>query len=287
MNKDFLNSVLSTAATRRGFTVTALTAGFAAATLPIAAKTITTNAQGLTVGQVKIPTRDGEIPAYRAMPATGKTFPVVLVVQEIFGVHEHIQDVCRRFAKAGYLAIAPELYARQGDVSKLTDIPTIISQVVSKVPDAQVMSDLDATVEWARKSGQGNVDKLGITGFCWGGRIVWLYAAHNPNLKAGVAWYGRLVGPSNALQPKSPLDLAGSLKAPVLGLYGGKDDGIPVNTVDQMQAALKAAKSPSQIIVYPNAPHAFHADYRPTYRPVIAKDGFIRLLAWFKKYGVA
>src|SRR5262249_38125323 len=220
--------------TRRTFVVTSLTAGFALAVQPIQAQTtITTDANGLIAGEVKIPAKDGEIPAYRAMPAKGKDFPVVLVVQEIFGVHEHIKDVCRRFAKAGYLAVAPEMYARQGDVSKLTNINDIMP-IVSKVPDAQVMSDLDAAVAWAKKN-NGNTTKLAITGFCWGGRIVWLYAARNPNLKAGAAWYGRLAPPppdrANPLQPKHPLELVKELKAPVLGLYAGKEGGIPNSTV--------------------------------------------------------
>jgi len=221
------------------------------------------------------------------MPKSGKSFPVVLVVQEIFGVHEHIKDVCRRFAKLGHLAVAPELYARQGDVSKLTNIQDVISKVVSKVPDAQVMSDLDAAVDWAGKTGKGDVSRLGITGFCWGGRIVWLYAAHSPKLKAGVAWYGRIVGQANQLQPKHPIDVAGSLKAPVLGLYGGKDQGIPLDTVEQMRAALKAAGNPSEIVVYPEAGHGFNADYRPGYDQEAAQDGWKRLQQWFKKYGAA
>ncbi|MBD2003708.1 MULTISPECIES: dienelactone hydrolase family protein [Cyanophyceae] len=274
--------------TRRQFiAVTTLAAGFALAVHPISAQVITTDAKGLVAGEVKIPASDGEIPAYRAMPATGSNFPVVLVVQEIFGVHEHLQDICRRFAKMGYLAIAPELYARQGDVSKLTDIQEIITKVVSKVPDAQVMSDLDATVAWAAKSSKGNADKLGITGFCWGGRVVWLYAAHNPNLKAGVAWYGRLVSESTPLTPQHPIDIADDLKAPVLGLYGGSDNGIPNETVEKMRQALKAAESPSEIVPYPDTPHGFFADYRPSYRKEEAEDGWKRLQAWFKQHGVA
>jgi carboxymethylenebutenolidase len=273
--------------TRRTFVVTSLTAGFAMAVQPIQAQTaITTDTNGLTAGEVKIPVKDGEIPAYRAMPAKGRNFPVVLVVQEIFGVHEHIKDICRRFAKAGYLAVAPEMYARQGDVSKMTNFNDIIQKVVSKVPDAQVMSDLDATVAWAKKN-SGNTSKIAITGFCWGGRIVWLYAAHNPNLKAGVAWYGRLVGAASELQPKHPIDVVKDLKAPVLGLYGGADTGIPNNTVEQMQKALKDANKPSEIKLYPDTPHGFHADYRPSYRKEQAQDGWNLLLAWFKKNGAA
>lgn len=272
--------------TRRMFVVTSLSAGFALAVQPVQAQTqITTDTNGLIAGEVKIPVKDGEIPAYRAMPAKGKNFPVALVVQEIFGVHEHIKDICRRFAKAGYLAIAPEMYARQGDVSKMA-MGDIINKVVPKVPDAQVMSDLDAAVAWAKKNG-GNTAKLGITGFCWGGRIVWLYAAHNPNLKAGVAWYGRLVGNTDELHPKNPIDLVKDLKAPVLGLYGAKDTGIPVATVDQMREAVKAAGKTAEIIVYPNSGHGFHADYRPSYNKEDAQDGWAKLLAFFKKNGAA
>jgi len=209
----------------------------------------------------------------------------VLVVQEIFGVHEHIKDLCRRFAKAGYLAVAPELYARQGDVSKTTNIDEIRAVVV-KVPDEQVMSDLDAAADWAAKNG-GDPGKLAVTGFCWGGRIVWLYAAHNPKLKAGVAWYGPLEGSTNELKPKNPIDLAPALKAPVLGLYGGADAGIPNEGVDRMRAALKAAGKPSEIHTYPDTPHGFNADYRPSYRKEQAEDGWKRLMAWFRQNGVA
>ena len=275
-----------TALTRREMMMTTLAVGFAAATLPVHAQTlISTSAEGLTAGEVKIPVADGEIPAYRAMPATGGPFPVVLVVQEIFGVHEHIKDLCRRFAREGYCAVAPELYARQGDVSKLTDYKEIFAQVVSKVPDAQVMSDLDAAVAWAAKSG-GDTARVAVTGFCWGGRITWLYAAHNPRLKAAVAWYGRLAGQPTELQPTYPLELAADLKAPVLGLYGGKDQGIPLEDVEKMRAALAAAKQPSEIVVFPEAPHGFNADYRPSYREAEAKDGWARCLAWFRSHGV-
>jgi carboxymethylenebutenolidase len=272
---------------RRNFVMTMLAGGFALAVQPVSAQTITTDASGLTGGEIKIPVKDGEIPAYRAMPASGGPFPVVLVVQEIFGVHEYIKDVCRRFAKLGYLAIAPELYARQGDVSKLSDSKEIFSQVVSKVSDEQVMADLDAAVQWAKASGKGDTKRLGITGFCWGGRITWLYAAHNPSVKAAAAWYGRLVGQTSPMTPKNPIDIVGSLKAPVLGLYGGADTGIPVETVEQMREALKKAGKKAEIIVYPNTPHAFHADYRPSYRKEQAEDGWKRMVAWFKANGVA
>jgi carboxymethylenebutenolidase len=291
MHEDLISLLPAISPSRRQFVVTSLAAGFALAVRPVSADTITTDAKGLTAGEVKIPVKDGdkegEIPAYRAMPEKGGPFPVVLVVQEIFGVHEHIKDVCRRFAKLGYLAVAPELYARQGDVSKIKDFQKIIDDVVSKVPDAQVMSDLDATVAWAKKSEKGDVSKLAITGFCWGGRIVWLYAAHNKDLKAGVAWYGRLTGDADELHPKHPLDLVGSLKAPVLGLYAGKDKGIPLDSVEKMKKALKDEKKEGDIIVYPDADHGFIADYRPSYNKEAAEDGWKRLQEWFKKYGAA
>src|SRR3989441_1417034 len=288
MHEEDARSLLpKTEFTRREFVMTALAAGFALAVRPVSAQTITTEATGLEAGEIKIPVPDGEIPAYRAMPAAGGPFPVVLVVQEIFGVHEHIKDICRRFAKLGHLAVAPELYARQGDVSQMTDMNEIMTKVVAKVSDAQVMADLDAAVAWTQKSGKGDTSKLGITGFCWGGRIVWLYAAHNPRLKAGVAWYGRLLGQPSDLQPQNPIGLGASLKAPVPGLIGGSDQGIPVETVEKMQQALQAAGSKSEIILYPDTPHGLHADYRPSYRPEQAKDGWKRLQEWFKKYGAA
>lgn len=273
--------------TRREFVTTLLATGFALATQPVSANTIHTDDTGLTAGTVQILTADRSIPAYRAMPAEAGTYPVILVIQEIFGVHEHIKDVCRRLAKLGYLAIAPELYVRQGDVSTLKEIKDIREKVVSKVPDAQVLSDLDAAVAWAKASGHGNTDKLGITGFCWGGRITWLYSAHNPTVKAGVAWYGRLVDATNELSPKHPVDVAAALKVPVLGLYGGADQGIPQDSVERMRAALKSSGTASEIIVYPDTPHAFHADYRPSYRQKEAADGWMKMQAWFKKYGVA
>jgi carboxymethylenebutenolidase len=286
IREEMLSLLGKTDFNRRSFVVTSLAAGFALAVRPVSAATITTDDKGLVAGEVKIPVPDGEMPAYRAQPAAGGPFPVVIVVQEIFGVHEHIKDICRRFAKLGYLAVAPELYARQGDVSKIENFQEIITKVVSKVPDAQVMSDLDATVAWAKKSGKGNTAKLGITGFCWGGRIVWLYSAHNPDLKAGVAWYGRLITGTDELHPKNPIDLVEKLHAPVLGLYGGADTGIPVESVEKMQKALKDAGKPSEIVLYPDTPHGFYADYRPSFTPDKAEDGWKRLLEWFKKNGV-
>lgn len=270
---------------RREFLVTSLAAGFALAVQPVSAQTITTDSEDLLVGEVKVKTPDGEIPAYRAMPASGKNFPVVLVVQEIFGVHEHIKDVCRRFAKMGYLAIAPELFARQGNPAKLGSVKEIVDSIVSKVPDAQVMSDLDATAAYARSTGKAHSDRLAVTGFCWGGRITWLYAAHNPKLKAGVAWYGRLVGQASANTPKHPIDVVNALHAPVLGLYGGADQGIPNDTVEKMLDALKEANKPSQIVLYPDTPHAFFADYRPSYRKEQAEEAWKRLHAWLQKHG--
>lgn len=273
---------------RRDFVASGLATGFALAVHPVCAQTmIVTDTKGIAAGEVRIPVKDGTIPAYVAYPEKGKVFPMVLVVQEIFGVHEHIKDVCRRLAKVGYLAAAPELYYRQGDPSKLSDNKEIFAQIVSKVPDAQVMSDLDATVAWARGLGLAHKSKLAITGFCWGGRIVWLYAAHNKGLKAGVAWYGRVVGDKSNMTPTNPIDVADRINAPVLGLYGGADAGIPSETVDRMRAALKAAGKKSDIHIYPDTPHAFHADYRPSYRKEQAEDGWKRLRAWLRKNGVA
>jgi carboxymethylenebutenolidase len=287
MHEDAVPLQPRVALTRRQFVVRSLAAGFAAAVLPVRAESvIETPADGLLTGEVKIPVPGGEIPAYRAAPSTGGPFPTVLVVQEIFGVHEHIRDVCRRLAKAGYLAVAPELYARQGDVSKMTDVQEIVTKIVSQVPDAQVMADLDAAAAWAAEHAHGDPAKLAVTGFCWGGRIVWLYAVHSPKLRAGVAWYGRLEGAADPLHPKHPLDLAASLKAPVLGLYGGADAGIPNESVERMRKALGAAAGRSEIVLYPGAPHGFHADYRPSYRETEAKDAWSRMLRWFHGHGV-
>jgi len=269
--------------TRRGFVQTSVGAGFAAAVLPVAAQTmITTDTQGLTAGEVHIPTKDGQMPAYRAMPAGKTGLATVLVVQEVFGVHEYIKDVARRLAKQGYLAIAPELYARQGDAAKYTDTGALMKEIVSKVSDAQAMGDLDAAAAWAAKNGGGG--KLGITGFCWGGRIVHMYAAHNPNLAAGVAWYGTTARAYHA-GDKTPLDVVSRIKAPVLGLYGGADGGIPNDTVEKFGAALKeAGNTRSEMVIFPNMPHAFHADYRASYRKEAADGGWKRLTAWFKQY---
>jgi carboxymethylenebutenolidase len=270
---------------RRGFAVTTLAAGFALAARPVGAATVTTDAAGLTAGEVQIPVKDGKIPGYRAMPAKAKAPATVLVIQEIFGVHEHIKDICRRFAKLGYYAIAPELYARQGDVSKLADIPQIM-QVVAKVPDDQVWSDLDATAAFANTE-KADTKKLGVTGFCWGGRQTWMYVAHNPDVRAGVAWYGPLA-PAPTPGKQNPVDVADKIKGRVLGLYGGKDGGIPLTAVEEMRAKLAAAgDTKSRIDVYPDAQHGFHADYRPSYDEAAAKDGWKKLQDWFKSHGVA
>jgi carboxymethylenebutenolidase len=275
---------------RRDMIAGSVGAGFALAVRPVSAATITTSAEGLDVADVHISTPAGDIPAYRARPAKPKGKPpIVLVVHEIFGVHEHIRDVCRRLAKLGVLAVAPDLFVRQGDVSKIADMKEITRTVVSKVPDAQVISDLDATLAWAKAAGGGDAKRIGITGFCWGGRIVWLHAAHAAEVKAGVAWYGRLVGDKDAVHPRHPLDVAATLKAPVLGLYGGQDQGIPAASVEQMRKALAAgspAAKQSEIHVYPDAGHAFFADYRPSYNAADAADGWTRLQAWFKAAGV-
>jgi carboxymethylenebutenolidase len=274
---------------RRDFVRTAVGSGFAAAVLPVAAQTIRTGSEGLTVGEVTIPAGDFKLPAYRAMPAGKSGLPTVLVVSEIFGVHEHIADVARRFAKRGYLAIAPELFVRQGDAQSYGEVSKLMSEVVSRVPDAQVLGDLDACTAWAAANG-GDASRLGITGFCWGGRITWLYDAHSPRVRAAVAWYGRLVGDVTPNTPRNPVDLAAALHGPVLGLYGGQDQGIPLASVEQMQAALAkggAAARESTFQVYPQAGHAFNADYRPSYRKPAAEDGWKRCLAWFRAHGVA
>jgi len=271
---------------RRGFVMTSLATGFALSVQPVSAETITTDSTGLDAGEVKISVSDGQIPAYRAMPAQGGPFPTVLVIQEVFGVHEHIKDLCRRLAKQGYFAIAPELYARQGNPADAKDTQELIVKIVSKVPDAQVMSDLDSAVAYAKSSGKADVRKLAVTGFCWGGRATWLYAAHNPELKAAVSWYGP-DRPKAELQPQNPLDVIDNLKCPVLALYGGADQSIPRDTIEKREAACKGDGKVCEFVVYPDTPHGFNVDYRPSYRAEAAKDGWARMLAWFKQYGAA
>jgi carboxymethylenebutenolidase len=276
--------------TRRGALQAAVGLGYAAATLPTLAQTaIQTSTQGLIAGRVTIDSQGFALPAYRAAPAVQHNLPVVLVLSEIFGVHAYIADVCHRLAQAGYLAIAPELFVRQGDAKNYTDIPRLMSEVIAKVPDAQVMADLDAAFNWAGGNG-GHLRRAGVTGFCWGGRQAWLYNAHNPLIRASVAWYGRLEGVPGALTPKQPLEVVNDLHGPVLGLYGGADTGISQDSVARMQAALATggpAARRSQFVVYPDAPHAFHADYRPSYRAQAAQDGWTRCLDWLKRNGVA
>lgn len=286
MLKDEIDSLApSRDFSRRSFVQTTVGSGFAAAVLPVTAQTITTDGTGLEAGPVSIAVGDFQMPAYRAAPAGKKNLPVVLVASEIFGVHEHIADVCRRLAKLGYLAIAPELFVRHGNAGAYTDIPKLISEVVSKASDAQVNADLDATVAWAAAHG-GDTTRLAITGFCWGGRTTWSYAAHNPRLAAAAAWYGP-VARSYFAGDKTVIERAASIKAPVLGLYGAADGGIPVDTLTQLEAALKAAgNTRSEFVVYPDTPHAFYADYRPSYRKAAADDAWARALAWFKKNGV-
>jgi carboxymethylenebutenolidase len=273
---------------RRRFVATsALATGFALAAQPICAQTaITTDADGLIAGDIRIPVGKDSIPGYSALPAGGKNLPVVLVIHEIFGLHEHIKDVSRRLAHRGYLAVAPDLFSRVGDVTKLKTIDEI-RPVVAKVADADVMGDLDAAASYAAGTGKVDAKKLAVTGFCGGGRYTWLYAAHSPKLKAGVSWYGQLTGAPTAERPKNAIDLAKDVKCPVLGLYGEADGGIPVEQVLQMRAALAAANKKSEIILYPDTPHAFNADYRPTYRAQQAQDGWAKMLHWFRKNGVA
>ena len=264
--------------------------GFAAAVLPVQAQSvIQTSADGLQAGWVSIDVAGFAMRAYRAAPAGRSSLPVVMVVPEIFGVHEHICDVTRRLAHQGYLAIAPDLMQRQGDPSTIGEVAKIISEVVSKVPDTQVMEDLDATFHWATRNG-GDIKRVAITGFCWGGRIVWMYAARQTRLRAAVAWYGQVNGKRGPLTPTQPIDLMRDLHAPTLGLYGGADTGIPAEHVEMMRAALQSRSDAAQdsiIHVYPDVPHAFHADYRPSYRKEAAQDGWARMLAWFRQYGAA
>ncbi len=262
-----------------------LATGFALSVQPVMAETlIHTDAAGLDSGEAVIEAGDRNIPGYWAAPSAPGTFPTIVVIHEIFGVHEWVKDVCRRLAKSGYFAVAPDLYVRQGEVVNKPDIDQVLA-VVQKVPDSQVMSDIDSTLRWAGGTGKANITKIGVTGFCWGGREVWLYSAHNPKVNAGVAWYGPLAGTTNELKPTHPVDIAGTLTVPVLGLYGGADTGITADTVDQMRHNLRAGQG-SEIIVFPDTPHGFAADYRPSYREGPAKDGWKKMLDWFKHHGV-
>ncbi|HEY6983735.1 dienelactone hydrolase family protein [Reyranella sp.] len=274
------------------FGTAAFGASYALAVQPVEAQTvIVTPSDGLAAGAVSVKTSDGrEMMAYRAMPASGEGFGTVLVVQEIFGVHAHIADMCRRFAKVGYYAIAPDLYFRQGDATKVADSQVLIRDYMSKTSDEQVMGDFDSTVAFAKAEGKADTSKLGITGFCWGGRITWLYDAHNPGIKAAVAWYGPLGSKVTPLTPRNPIDIVNQLHGPVLGLYGGTDSIITAESIERMRSALKDSSNPSatksDIHIYPDAGHAFNADNRPSYRKEAAEDGWKRCLAWFKANGV-
>ena len=270
---------------RRGVLMTGLISGFTLATQRVEAQAIHTDSTGLDTGETQIATTDGKLPAYYAKPARSGQFPVILVNEEIFGVHEYIKDVCRRWAKLGYLAVATEYYARIGDLSKMTDVHQIITDVIAKAPDAQYMSDLDSTTAWALANG-GSSTRVGVMGFCRGGRQTWLYAAHSPHLKAAVAFYGPLLGTPTPIQPRSALDLAADIRCPLLGLYGGQDPSIPLSAVREAEAKAKAAHKTIDIVIYPDAPHGFHADYRPSYRQADAEDAWKRAIAWFHRFGV-
>ena len=282
---DGLDGLRSYPLARRGMMMTGLISGFTLATTRVEAQAIHTDAAGLDAGETRIPTSEGELPAYYARPDGAGPFPTVLVIEEIFGVHEYIKDTCRRLAKVGYLAVAPELYARIGDLSGMTDVTAIVRDVISKAPDGRLMQDLDSTAAWAAGN-KGDPARLAVTGFCRGGRDVWMYDAHNPALKAAVAWYGPIKGQASPIQPSNPGDIAGDIHAPLLGMYGGQDTGIAVPDVQAAAAKARAAGKTVEIVVFPDAPHGFHADYRPSYRKVDAEDGWGRMLAWLKRYGV-
>lgn len=272
---------------RRHFINTSIGMGYALAVMPIWASAISTPSSKLDCSDLKIPIGKDTIPAYFAQPQNKGRHPCVIVIHEIFGVHEYIRDVCRRLAKEGYCVIAPDLFSRYGDASKLNNIKELIQNIVSKTSQAEIYTDLDAVVTWLESHPGADSTRIGMTGFCWGGNITWMYAAHNSKLKAGVAWYGRLKGDTNPKQPKFPIDIAQDLNVPVLGLYGGKDEGIPIASVEEMRLALNKGKSQSQIIVYPEAGHAFHADYRPSFVESAAKKGWQELIQWFQKHGLA
>lgn len=271
---------------RRGLVTTGLISGFTLATQRVEAQAIHTSAEGLDAGETRIPVHDGHLPAYYARPAQGTQFPIVLVFEEIFGVHEYIKDVCRRFAHLGCLAVATEYYHRRGDLSKMTDAKQIMRDFILKTPDAQYMRDADATTAWAGRN-KGDLSRLGVNGFCRGGRQAWLYAAHNPHLKAAVAWYGPLQGPTSAIQPKTALDAVAHVRCPVLGLYAGQDPSNPLSAIHAAQAEGKRTREPVEIIIYPDAHHGFHADYRPSFNKAAAEDGWNRAIAWFHRFGVA
>ncbi len=271
---------------RRGFVMTSLISGFTLATTTVEAQAIHTDDAGLDTGEIQIPVKDGHLPGYFARPAKGTNFPVVLVNEEVWGVHEYIKDVCRRLAKAGYMAVAPEIYARIADLSKITDTQQILKEVIPKKPDAELMTDLDSTLAWAAHN-KGSATHIAETGFCRGGRNVWLYATHNPRLKAAVAWYGPIKGNTSPIQPQTVMDMADQIKCPLLGLYGGKDTSISPDDVQAAAAKAKAAHKTVEIVIFPDAPHGFHADYRPSYHQAEAEDGWKQMLAWFRRYGVA
>lgn len=281
-----LDGLLTPPFSRRGFVMTSLMTGLTLATTAVEAQVIHTDSAGIEAGEVKIPAADGPMPGYRAMPQGEGPFPIVLVIEEIFGVHDYIKDICRRLAKAGYCAVAPELYARQGDLATMTNAKVIIRDVISKTPDAQWIADLDATADWAVANAHGDPARLGAMGWCRGGRAIWLYAAHRKDLKAGVAWYGPVGGERTAIQPRTGEDVASEIQAPLLGLYGGADTGIPVAAVEAARDKAKAAGKSVEIVVYPDAPHGFHADYRPSYRKTEAEDGWARALSFLKNHGV-
>jgi len=283
---DGLDGLATSPFSRRGFVMTSLMTGLTLATTSVAAQAIHTDAAGLVAGEVSIPAGDGPMPGYRAMPEGPGPFPVILVIEEIFGVHDYIKDVCRRLAKAGYCAVAPELYARQGDLSTMTDAKVIIRDVIAKTPDAQWIADLDAAAAWAVSASNGDGTRLATMGWCRGGRGVWLYAAHRRDLKAGVAWYGPVGGERTAIQPRTADDVAGEIHAPILALYGGADTGIPVASVEAARDKAVAAGKSVELVVYPDAPHGFHADYRPSYRREAAEEGWTRALAFLKAKGL-
>ena len=279
-----LTGLAPAALARRGFVMSSLIAGLTLATTRVEAAAIHTGTDGIVAAETKIPVADGMLPAYVAHPTGAGPFPTVLVIEEIFGVHDYIKDICRRLAHAGYLAVAPELYARLGDLSTMTDVGQIVRDVILKAPDATLFADLDAAAAWAAANG-GDPARLAVTGFCRGGRHTWMYATHNPNLRAAVAWYGPVVGPTSAIQPATPTDVADKLLCPLLGLYGGQDKGISMTDVVAAATKAKAAGKEVDLVIYPDAGHGFHADYRPSYQATAAADGWQRMLEWFHGHG--